>query len=103
MYNCNYFLAEFISVNQYGLFVGLVLVIATFLFFKHVWVGKLSVFGYLLILGGGVYNVLVRLSGRCVWDDINTGISYVNLADLLIGTGFIIVILAYVKSTKKEK
>ncbi len=76
-------------LNLAVLLLGLTLFI--FLYFRF-W-PKASPFGFALIVGGALSNILERVFFGAATDFINLGISTVNLADVAIGIGIFILLV----------
>ncbi len=102
VYNCNYFFSDRIPLPLYSLAI-LVLLLVLFAFFhKRICGSLLSLFGFALVALGGGYNIFSRLVLGCVADFIDLGVSYVNVADLVIFVGLVLIFVAwffYDKST----
>lgn len=78
--------------------IGTVLVLAAISSFKKK--DKLMFFGLVLIILGGASNFLDRLLYGFVVDMIHFGPSVWNLADMMIGAGFILAVMQILNSSK---
>jgi lipoprotein signal peptidase len=93
-YNCGFFLSQFLTLNQ---FIGLslfILLLFLFAYFRNIKRSKLSDFGVLLVVLGGLLNLLEWFNSSCVRDYINFfNLFSFNIHDLLVSLGSFFVII----------
>jgi lipoprotein signal peptidase len=100
MYNCTYLLDNFLSPLQYVCLAAALFAIFVLSFFKKIHTGVLSTVGLLLLTLGGGYNLFERGYTGCVFDNIDLMLFYVNLADLTLTLGLILILLDYILSLR---
>lgn len=93
------------GVDLPGFFDGLVILILLFVFailyFRSFGALK-SNLGFVLIIGGAIANLLDRLADGTVTDYVNIGISTVNISDIAIIAGMLIIIIQSVKQKTQK-
>lgn len=94
-YNCRYFLSDIIG---YDVFISVsILYIAAFSFFylKYYLGSRFGDVGYLLILVGGLMNILERATKGCVRDYLNFfNLFHFNIYDIMVTTGILLISIA---------
>lgn len=93
-YNCSFFLSQFLTLNQFIGVSVLILLIFLFAYFRNTERSMVSDVGVILIVFGGLLNLLEWVNGGCVRDYINFfNLFYFNFHDLLVTLGSIFVII----------
>lgn len=87
-------MSDRIDLGQYYFLVLALFTVFLIFYFKYLYRGAASVVGLLLIVGGGIFNFYSRLRMGCVLDNLYTGISFVNVADIVITLGLLIIVVA---------
>jgi lipoprotein signal peptidase len=95
IYNCNYFLSDFISLETF-IFISLfILGLFSTFYIKDFKGDRVGDIGVVLILIGGLSNIYRWLKYGCVKDYINFfNLFHFNLADLMVTTGIFFVLIA---------
>lgn len=72
-----------------------------FFFFRYLYKSVLSLLGLVALVVGGIFNFLTRIFKGCVLDSLNLRVSWVNIADIVIFFGVVLIILGVVMHGKK--
>jgi lipoprotein signal peptidase len=94
VYNCNYLLSGFVSLELFVIFSLIILGLFSFLYLKHFRGSRIGDIGFVFIFIGGLLNSFSWLKEGCVKDYINFfNLFHFNFADLMITTGVFFVLI----------